>query len=129
MQFRRFLLSGVSVLAVAFLGSRASAEEVNMPPRQVLLEKPLDVSSNKVNTRVIRVTFPKGYKTPLHTHEGPGPRYVLKGKVKVEEGGQVGEYGPGQVFWETGQWMTVENVGDGEAEMVIVELASPKPAQ
>jgi quercetin dioxygenase-like cupin family protein len=97
-----------------------------MPPRQVLLEKSLDLPSNKVNTRVIKVNFPKGYKTPLHTHEGPGPRYVLKGKIKVEEGGQTNEYGAGQVFWETGQWMTVENVGEGEAEMVIVELAPPK---
>jgi quercetin dioxygenase-like cupin family protein len=118
-------------LAAALWAVAAPAEEVKpaepqMPPRQILLEKPVDLPANKVNTRVVRVTFPPGYKTPLHTHEGPGPRYVLKGKIKIEEGGQVNEYGPGQVFWESGQWMTAENVGEGEAEMVIVELAAPK---
>jgi quercetin dioxygenase-like cupin family protein len=126
MQLHRLLLLSLSGLAVASWSAAAPAEEANMPPRQVLFEKPLDLASNKVNTRVIRVTFPKGYKTPLHTHEGPGPRYVLKGKVKIEEGGQTHEYGPGEVFWESGQWMTAENVGDGDAEMVIVELAAPK---
>jgi quercetin dioxygenase-like cupin family protein len=108
------------------MGGAALADEPKMPPRQVLLEKTVDLSSNKVNTRVVRVTFPQGYKTPLHTHEGPGPRYVLKGRVKIEEGGQTHEYGPGEVFWESGQWMTAENVGEGEAEVVIVELAAPK---
>lgn len=126
MQLHRLLLLSLSGLAVASWNASAPAEEANMPPRQVLLEKSLDLASPKVNTRVIRVTFPKGYKTPLHTHEGPGPRYVLKGKVKIEEGGQTHEYGPGEVFWESGQWMTAENVGDGDAEMVIVELAAPK---
>jgi quercetin dioxygenase-like cupin family protein len=51
---------------------------------------------------------------------------VLKGRVKIEEGGQTREYGPGEVFWESGQWMTAENVGEGDAEVVIVELAAPK---
>jgi quercetin dioxygenase-like cupin family protein len=126
MQIHRHLLSGAAIIAAGLLSTEAAAEEVNMPPRQVLLEKSLDLATNKVNTRVIRVTFPKGYKTPLHTHEGPGPRYVLKGKVKIEEGGQSHQYGPGEVFWESGQWMTAENVGDGDAEMVIIELAAPK---
>jgi quercetin dioxygenase-like cupin family protein len=126
MHMRRLLLSSAVLLGLGLWVAAAPAEEANMPPRQVLLEKSLDLPSNKVNTRVIKVNFPKGYKTPLHTHEGPGPRYVLKGKIKVEEGGQTNEYGAGQVFWETGQWMTVENVGEGEAEMVIVELAPPK---
>jgi quercetin dioxygenase-like cupin family protein len=125
MPFPRALLLGVSVLT-AVMGGAALADEPKMPPRQVLLEKTVDLSSNKVNTRVVRVTFPQGYKTPLHTHEGPGPRYVLKGRVKIEEGGQTHEYGPGEVFWESGQWMTAENVGEGEAEVVIVELAAPK---
>ena len=103
------------------------AEEANMPPRKVLLEKAVDLPTNKVNTRVIRVIFPKGYKTPLHTHEGPGPRYVLRGRIKIEENGQAHEYGPGEVFWETGQWMTAENISDGDTEVVIVELVAPQP--
>jgi len=122
----RIMLFGVSTLTAILGGEVALAGEADTPPRQVLLEKTVDLPANKVNARVVRVVFPKGYKTPLHTHEGPGPRYVVKGKVRIEEGGQSHEYGPGQVFWETGQWMTAENVGDGDAEVVIVELAAPK---
>ncbi|RYU58228.1 cupin domain-containing protein [Methylolobus aquaticus] len=97
-----------------------------MPPRQILLEKSAELPANPINARVIRVSFPRGFKTPLHTHEGPGPRYVVKGKVRIDEGGQINTYGPGEVFWESGQWMTAENVGDEEAVMVIFELAKPK---
>lgn len=131
MSSRRALAVAASIFTALPWGAGSLAEEaaVTMPPRKVLLEQGLDLPINKVNAKVVRVIFPQGYKTPLHTHEGPGPRYVLRGKVKIEEGGQVHEYGPGEVFWESGQWMTAENVGEGEAEMVIVELASPKPAK
>ena len=115
-----------SMLTIAFWATAAFAEEINMPPRQILLEKTVEVPANKVNARVVRVIFPKGYKTPLHTHEGPGPRYVLRGRVKIEEGGQAREYGPGEVFWESGQWMTAENISEGDAEVLIVELGAPK---
>ena len=67
-----------------------------------------------------------------------------KGKVKVtspieanaslgegqanfpEDAGQTQVYGQGDVFWETGQEMTVENIGGGDAEIVIFELAPAK---
>ena len=51
---------------------------------------------------------------------------MVKGRVKIEEGGMVQEYGPGQVFWESGQVMTAENVSDGEAELIIFEVV-PQP--
>lgn len=108
----------------------ATAEEGPAPTmtRTPLLEKQVQLGDTPVKTNVIKVVFPQGYKTPLHTHEGPGPRYVVRGQIKVEEAGEVHVYGPGAVFWETGQWMTVENVGQGEAELVIVELIAPKPS-
>lgn len=120
--------SPLSLLAAAALGAGiASAEEpAPPPPRQMLLERTVEAPAGKVDARMIRVVFPKGYKTPLHTHEGPGPRYVLKGRIKIEEGGQMHEYGPGETFWETGQWMTAENVADGETEILTVELTAPK---
>lgn len=102
------------------------AETPQMPPRQVLLKKRVDLPANQVQTNVIRVKFPSGYKTPLHTHEGPGPRYVLKGRLKVEDAGETHTYGSGDVFWESGQAMTVENIGGGDAEIVIFELAPAK---
>jgi quercetin dioxygenase-like cupin family protein len=120
----------LSILSVAFVlvvCAASHAEETKiMPPRQLLLEREMDLPSARLKTNVLRVTFPQGFKTPLHTHEGPGPRYVLRGQVKIEEGGVSHVYGPGEVFWETGQWMTAENVGEGEAELVVIELATPK---
>lgn len=103
-----------------------SAEETPMPPKETLLEKSVELSSNKIHAQVFRILLPKGFKTPQHIHNGPGPRYVVKGRVKIEEGGQTQEYGPGQVFWESGATMTAENVSDGEAELLIFEIA-PQP--
>lgn len=97
--------------------------------RELLMTKPVTLPSKDVESHVIRVRFPKGYKTPLHTHEGPGPRYVVMGKLKVVDDGQTKVYSQGEVFWETGAEMTVENVGKGEAEIIIFELAAAKPVK
>lgn len=94
--------------------------------RAVLLEKKLELPSPNIDAKVIRVTFPFGFKTPWHTHEGPGPRYMVKGQLKVIENGKENTYSAGEVFWETGALMSVENVGDAEAELIIFELAPAK---
>jgi quercetin dioxygenase-like cupin family protein len=94
--------------------------------RELLLKKHVALAAKEVDTNVIRVQFPKGYKTPLHTHEGPGPRYVVRGKLKVEDNGQSIIYDQGTVFWETGAEMTVENVGKAEAEIIIFEMIPAK---
>jgi quercetin dioxygenase-like cupin family protein len=99
-----------------------SAEQNNDPPRHVLLKKPIEFPSTKVDVQVIRILIPKGYKSPLHTHESPGPRYVVRGRLKIEERGDVHEYGPGDVFWESGQWLTVENIANEETEIIVLEL-------
>ena len=124
------LSSLVITLAVAGLGFAAggsirlaeAGEAAAMPPRQLLLQQDVDLPTPNIKANVIRVTFPSGYKTPVHTHRGPGPRYVLKGRLRVEDGGQVHDYVPGDVFWETGKEMTVENVAGGDAELVIFEM-------
>ena len=54
---------------------------------------------------------------------GPGPRYVVKGKLKVNEGGNTNTYSIGDVFWESGDLMSVENIGEDLAELIIFELA------
>jgi quercetin dioxygenase-like cupin family protein len=122
------LIAGVSLggMTMVAVGPAKGEEPPKMPPRQVLLQKEVDLAAPRITANVIRVSFPKGYKTPLHTHEGPGPRYVLKGNLKVEDGGASHVYGPGDVFWESGREMTVENVGSTEAEMVIFEMLARK---
>jgi len=116
----------ITLLTTLLPAAVVSAEETPMPPKETLLEKSVELSSNKIHAQVFRILLPKGFKTPQHIHNGPGPRYVVKGRVKIEEGGQTQEYGPGQVFWESGATMTAENVSDGEAELLIFEIA-PQP--
>ena len=111
-----------SVVSLSVLTANA-AELQAMPSRQTLLTRDVALSSTQMQTHVIRVEFPPGFKTPSHTHEGQGPRYIIKGHLKVEDGGKMQVYGPGDVFWETGEPMTVENVGGSEAEFVIFEIA------
>lgn len=120
-----FILATFTAL---FLGNiqTISAQEKTGLNRTVLLEKKLELPSPNINTKMIRVAFPPAFKTPWHTHEGPGPRYVVKGTLKVVEGGKANTYSAGQVFWETGELMSVENVGDDAAELIIFELAPDK---
>ena len=103
-----------------------SAQENPTFDRTVLLENKVELPSNNVNAKVIRVIFPPTFKTPRHTHEGPGPRYVVKGKLKVVEDGKTNTYAVGDVFWETGHLMSVENIGEDSAELIIFELVSEK---
>ncbi|MGZ5008219.1 MAG: cupin domain-containing protein [Methylobacter sp.] len=102
------------------------AQEKTGLNRTVLLEKKLELPNPDINTKIIRVAFPPAFKTPWHTHEGPGPRYVVKGTLKVVEGGKANTYSSGEVFWESGELMSVENVGDDAAEIIIFELAPAK---
>ena len=119
-----YLVSSFLFLAVSLVAN--ADESAAKFSRELLLKKHVSLPAKDIDTNVIRVKFPKAYKTPLHTHEGPGPRYVLKGKLKIEDSGQTNVYGPGEVFWETGAEMTVENVGKGEAEIIIFEMAPAK---
>ena len=117
------------LIASSLSAAAANADETSAPPpRQTLFTKEITVPSVQAQAKVIRVEFPAGFKTPTHTHEGQGPRYVVKGHLKVEDAGEPHVYGPGDVFWESGQPMTVENVGGTDAEFVIFEIA-PLPAK
>lgn len=113
--------------ALLYLGSDtavwAAADGQTGMTRQLLLKQDVPLMGPELAASVIRVQFPPGYKTPLHTHAGPGPRYVTKGRLRIEDAGKRQSYGPGDVFWETGAAMTVENVGGSDAEIIIFELA------
>ena len=100
-----------------------SAEEKSALNRSTLLSNKIELPSKNIDAKVIRVTIPPAFKTPWHTHEGPGPRYVVKGKLKVVEGGKTNTYSAGDVFWESGHLMSVENIGEDSAELIIFELA------
>jgi quercetin dioxygenase-like cupin family protein len=117
----------VSLTAVLLINIKTiSAQEKPTLNRTLLLENKVELPSTNVNAKVIRVTFPPAFKTPWHTHEGPGPRYVVKGKLKVVEGDKTNTYSVGDVFWESGHLMSVENIGEDSAELIIFELAPGK---
>lgn len=121
----KFILATLTALFISNIPA-VSAQEKTGLNRTVLLEKKLNLPSPNINARIIRVAFPFGFKTPWHTHEGPGPRYVVKGTLKVVEHGKASSYSAGEVFWETGELMSVENVGNDTAELIIFELAPVK---
>lgn len=114
------------VLITLFFINIQTAFAVEKPVlnRTVLMEKKVELASKNVKTKTLRVVFPPSFKTPWHTHEGPGPRYVVKGKLKVTEGGRTTIYKAGDVFWESGQLMSVENISDQTGELIIIELVS-----
>jgi quercetin dioxygenase-like cupin family protein len=113
----------VSAAILMLINHSVAAKGTQEIKRTVLLQKEVTLPSPHVSSKVIRVDFPKGVKTPRHTHAGPGPRYVLKGTLEVVEGDKTSIYSAGEVFWETGQSMSVENVGGEPAELIIFEMA------
>ena len=117
-----FLLASIGLINTPIV----SAQNIAAFNKTILLEQSVKLSSDTINTKTIRVSFPAGFKTPWHTHEGPGPRYVIKGKLQVVEGGKMTIYSGGDVFWESGSLMSVENIGDDVAELIIIELTPAK---
>ncbi|MBZ4201946.1 MAG: cupin domain-containing protein [Methylovulum sp.] len=93
--------------------------------RTVLLENSVTMPEY-FNSKVTRVVFPPAFTTPEHTHDGPGPRYVVKGELKVIEGNKSTIYKAGEVFWETGALMSVENLSNTPAELILFEMLPVK---
>jgi quercetin dioxygenase-like cupin family protein len=116
-----FTVTFIALLSISI--QTLSAQEKPPLNRAVLLENRVELPSNNINAKIIRVTLPPAFKTPWHSHEGPGPRYVTKGTLKVVEGGKTNTYSVGDVFWESGHLMSVENIGEDSAELIIFELA------
>ena len=49
-----------------------------------------------------RVDFPPGGIAYRHTHPGPGIRYLVKGEIAIEAGGETHAYRPGDAWFESG---------------------------
>lgn len=52
--------------------------------------------------RCDRVDFPPGGVAYRHTHPGPGIRVLLRGRIRIETGGESHEYGPLEHWYEAG---------------------------
>lgn len=112
------------IALLCFTGnSTLFAKESSKLQKALLFEKSVDLPSSAIDAKIVKVTFPSKFQTPWHEHKGPGPRYILKGQLTVTEGGKTNTYSAGDVFWESGLRMRVTNTGDGEAELIIFQLA------
>lgn len=115
------------VTGIAFLLCLdATAAETAPLPQQLLGEESMDLSATKVKVRVIKLTLAKGWKVKTRIHPVPGPRYVLKGRVRIATDEKAEEFGPGQLFWETGSQYLSENVSDSEVDLLAMEML-PEP--
>jgi hypothetical protein len=105
----------------------AMAAETAPLPQQLLGEQSMDLSASKVKVRVIKLTLAKGWKVASRIHQIPGPRYVLKGRVRIATDAKAEEFGPGQLFWETGSQYLSENVSDSEVDLLVMEMIPEPP--
>ena len=104
-----------------------TAKAAPEPVRKALLDQVVDLPNKNFNVKVRTISWPVGYKTAPHTHGGPGPRYVLKGSVEIDDAGTIKRYGAGDTFWHAGGIAhTAENLGSNEATVLIIELLPKK---
>jgi len=61
----------------------------------------LDPSAEWI-VRCDRIDFPLGGVAYLHTHPGPGIRYLLEGEIEIHTEGRSTAYGPGGAWFEAG---------------------------
>ena len=52
--------------------------------------------------RCDRIDFPLGGVARLHTHPGPGIRYLLRGEIEIETEGRAAYFGVGGAWFESG---------------------------
>jgi quercetin dioxygenase-like cupin family protein len=122
----RGLVRGAAAMAAGALiatGISALAQQQDRKAKiDVLFEQEAELPSNKVKVVVKRAMLPAGYKSPEHTHKGPGVRYVFQGTLRIDEKDYTGDFSAGQVYWESGHPMTAETISAEDAEILIVEL-------
>lgn len=76
-------------------------ELLDEPPGDALLAAEVEVGEGWL-MRCDGVEFPPGGVAYRHTHPGPGIRYLLRGSIRIESGGEAHEYGPGEAWFERG---------------------------
>jgi len=123
-----FAVLTLSALAAsAFLITGTQAADPAKPIKEKFIDRNVELPDKDFNILVRTVEWPVGYKSKPHTHKGPGPRYVLSGKVRIDDQGKIGEYSAGETFWHVGGFdHTAENIADGPTKVLIIELLPKK---
>ena len=71
-------------------------------PGALKLSRAVDVAAGGALLRCDRVDFPPKGVAYTHTHQGPGIRVLLRGKFRVETGGETLVVAPGEAWFERG---------------------------
>ena len=75
--------------------------------------------------RCDRIDFPLGGIARLHTHPGPGIRYLLQGELEVEVEGRTSFYGAGGAWFESGPDPVVARASSHIATSFVRALVLP----
>lgn len=76
--------------------------------------------------RCDRVDFPPGGVAYRHTHPGPGIRVLLRGRIRIETGGESNEYGPFESWYETGSDPVYAAASDAEETAFVRVMLLPR---
>ncbi len=114
----RHLMIGVSI---SFATWGIAVADAPVASSHVMGEQTVDANGTKLKVRVLKVMLPKGFKQIAKIYPIPGPRYVLKGRVRISVVGKSEEFGPGQLFWENGGQVLSENISDSEVDLLVTE--------
>ena len=84
-------------------GERESALLASAPVSRLVFLQPLDLDGSRPYLmRCDRVDFPLGGVAHTHTHQGPGIRCLLRGRLTVETHDRTMPIRPGEAWFESG---------------------------
>ena len=126
--YSRLTVTAILLLAGAAIGLAFNTNASDTKPvRTVFIDRDVEIPDRNFNMLVRTMEWPVGYKSKPHMHKGPGPRYVLSGKVRIDDQGKIGEYSAGETFWHDGGFEhTAENIADTPTRVLIIELLPRK---
>ena len=105
-------------------GTTVVWELLDEAPADALLAAQVEVEDGWL-MRHDRVDFPPGGVAYLHTHPGPGIRYLLYGSLRIETGGETHEYGPGEAWFESGPEPVLATSSESEDSAFVRVLLLP----
>ena len=84
-----------------------------------------DVTSSHL-LRLDSVAFPPGGCAYLHTHQGPGTRCLIEGRIRIDTEGHSASYGPGSPWFEAGPEPVFAQADEQQSTRFIRAMVLPK---
>ena len=106
-------------------GSTLVWELIDEEPADALLAARVEAVRPGWLMRHDRVDFPPGGVAYRHTHPGPGIRYLLHGRLRIESAGENHAYGPGEAWFESGPEPVLATASESEETAFVRVLLLP----